>query len=417
MHTGFQFIKNGAMLKSQRLEELLNKSAHMTTTENQIPDSDTVNCDRASTRTGALALYTAGGLFWAFLPYFISLQMDVGGLSQTRAGLLGSGYLLGFTLASVSALWWVPRFNWRLVSLIASVVIIITLHLLQGSESYIFSFLCVATVGLMMGSFWAIYYRIFGRTSNPDHNFAIGIVVSYTALAVISYVIASYVIPANGLKGAAYVLAAIIAVLGMVGLLIPRGMTEKKSQTGYAYRPPKTVVLALIGILGTGLAFACVWTFAERIGMAAGLGRDEISPVIASNLLASAGGSLLATMMGVRMGRRLSLFVGLAVMASAIAILYSATSIWFYAASFIGLGLAIGFVMPYQMGVLATLDGRGHFVVLIAAVQGLGSAAGPVLGGLAADISGVSALLTLALFTLALSGVSFAVIDKRKMAS
>lgn len=389
----------------------------MTTLDNQISGAPAVNCDSRSIRTGALALYTAGGLFWAFLPYFIGLQMDTGGLSQTQAGSLGSGYLLGFTLASVSALWWVPRFNWRVISIVASLIIILALHLLQDSDTYASSLLYVSIVGLMMGSFWAIYYRIFSRTSNPDRNFAIGIVVSYTALAVISYIIASYVIPENGLKGAAYVLAAIIALLGFVGLLIPAGLVEEETETNYSYRPPRSVVLALIGILTTGLAFACVWAFAERIGIAAGLTRDEISPVIASNLLASAGGSLLATLIGIRMGRRASLFIGLIVMSGAISLLFGTTSVGLYTASFIGLGLGIGFVMPYQMGILAVLDSKGHFVVLIAAVQGLGSAAGPLLGGLAADTAGLSALLILALSTISLSGIAFAVIEKQNIES
>lgn len=361
---------------------------------------------------GALALYTAGGLFWAFLPYFIGLQMDAGGLSQTQAGSLGSGYLIGFTLASLSALWWAPRFNWRLVVLVASIVIIAALYLLQGTDSYSLSLLSVIIVGLMMGSFWAIYYRIFASSSNPDRNFAIGIIVSYTVLAVISYVIGSHVIPSSGLSGAAFVLGAAIALLGTIALLIPANLTEQETESNHSYRPPQPIALALIGILTTGLAFASVWAFAERIGVTAGLSPDTISPVIASNLLAAAAGSVLATLLGTRLGRRFSLYMGLSVMAAAMVMLFGATSAGIYAAGFIGLGLGIGFVMPYQMATLAALDNKGHFVVLIAAAQGLGSAAGPLLGGLAADIFGINALLTLALCTIVLSGIVFAMIKE-----
>ncbi len=364
-----------------------------------------------STRAGALALYTAGGLFWAFLPYFIGLQMDSGGLSQTQAGSLGSGYLLGFTLASVSALWWVARFNWRGVTIVATVAIIAALYILQDAETYKTSLFSVIVIGFMMGSFWAIYYRIFASTDNPDRNFALGIVISYTVLAAIAFIIGHYVIPANGLSGAALLLSAIIGVLGIAALLIPSRLAEEETQGTLSYRPPPAIILALIGILATGLAFASIWAFAERIGVNAGLTRGVTNPIIAFNLLASAGGSVFATLLGTRLGRRFSLFVGLAVMAAAILALFGATSVWFYAAGFIGLGLGTGFVMPYQMATLAVLDNKGHFVVLIAAAQGLGSAAGPVLGGMAADIAGISALLGVALTTLLLSALVFAIID------
>ncbi|TQV77615.1 MFS transporter [Exilibacterium tricleocarpae] len=369
-----------------------------------------INSDSPSIRAGALALYTAGGLFWAFLPYFIGLQTDAGGLSQTQAGSLGSGYLLGFTLASAGALWWVPRFNWRRVNLAGAVIIIAALAVLQDTDSYSVSLLAVIAVGVMMGSFWAIYYRIFAATANPDRNYAIGIVVSYTVLAVVSYVIGSYIIPASGLKGAAYTLGVAIILLASIGLLIPKNLAEEKVEAGYSYRPSRSIVLALIGILTTGLAFASVWAFAERIGVTAGLSRDAVSPVIASNLLAAAAGSVLATLLGTRLGRRFSLFAGFIVMAVAVFMLFGATSVWLYAGGLIGLGFGIGFVMPYQMALIAVLDSKGHFVVLIAAVQGLGSAAGPLLGGLAADISGVDALLVFVLCTLALSAVAFALV-------
>ena len=35
---------------------------------------------------GALGIYTAGGLFWAFLPFFVGLQVGTGGMTQAQAG-------------------------------------------------------------------------------------------------------------------------------------------------------------------------------------------------------------------------------------------------------------------------------------------------------------------------------------------
>jgi len=358
--------------------------------------------------TGALGIYTAGGLFWAFLPFFVGLQVGTGGMTQAQAGSLGSAYLVGFSLASLTGLWWVPRFNWRLLVAAAATIIVLSLFVLAETGSYGVSIASVFATGLMMGSFWTIAYRIFGASANPDRSFAIGIVVAYTALALVSYVVGQFVVPDHGLKGSAYLLSAVIVVLGFSALLVPSGSGEgEEESTAISYRPPVRVGLALLGILATGFAFAAVWAFAERIGVAAGFDSSRISPVVASNLLASAAGSVLATVLGTRFGRRWVLLAGMALMVAAILSLSWSEIYLLYAMGIVGLGFTIGFVLPYQMGTLAVLDTEGRFVVLITAAQGIGSAAGPALGGVAFDTGGLQSLVIVAVVVLVLGAVLF----------
>lgn len=358
--------------------------------------------------TGALGIYTAGGLFWAFLPFFVGLQVSAGGLTQAQAGSLGSAYLVGFSLASLTGLWWVPRFNWRVLIAAAAAIIVLCLFTLAETGSYSVSIGSVFVIGLMMGGFWTIAYRIFGASANPDRSFATGIVVAYTFLALVSYIIGQFVVPDHGLRGSAYLLGAVIVVLGFSALLVPSGISEDPGKsTAISYRPPLRVALALLGILATGFAFAAVWAFAERIGVAAGFDSSRISPVVATNLLASAAGSVLATVLGTRFGRRRALLVGMALMVAAIIALSWSETYWLYAMGIVGLGFTIGFVLPYQMGALAALDAEGRFVVLISAAQGIGSAAGPALGGAAVDAGGLQSLLITAVVALVIGAILF----------
>lgn len=358
--------------------------------------------------TGALGIYTAGGLFWAFLPFFVGLQVSAGGLTQAQAGSLGSAYLVGFSLASLTGLWWVPRFNWRVLIAAAAAIIVLCLFTLAETGSYSVSIGSVFVIGLMMGGFWTIAYRIFGASANPDRSFATGIVVAYTFLALVSYVVGQFVVPDHGLRGSAYLLGAVIVVLGFSALLVPSGISEDPGKsTAISYRPPLRVALALLGILATGFAFAAVWAFAERIGVAAGFDSSRISPVVATNLLASAAGSVLATVLGTRFGRRRALLVGMALMVAAIIALSWSETYWLYAMGIVGLGFTIGFVLPYQMGALAALDAEGRFVVLISAAQGIGSAAGPALGGAAVDAGGLQSLLITAVVALVIGAILF----------
>ena len=325
-------------------------------------------------------IYGRGSLL-AFLPYFIGLQISAGGMTETEAGALGSAYLAGFSLASLTAMWWVARVNWRMLTIGASALIIACLWLLQGIDAYSARFGAVALIGLSMGSFWTLAYRVFGSTENPDRSFAIGIVVSYTTLAGISYIIGQFVAPNYGLTGSALLLSAIIGLLAVSAIFLPKEPAGgANSSTQISYRPPTSIALALIGLLGTGLAFASVWAFAERIGVAAGFDKNAISSVIASNLLASAAGSLLATFVGVKIGRTAPLIGGMILFALCILLLMRADVFPLYAIAVLGLGFFVGFVLPFQMGAISAADAAGRFVVLIAAAQGLGSAFGAYAG-------------------------------------
>lgn len=357
----------------------------------------------------ALGIYTTGGLFWAFLPFFVGLQISTGGLTETQAGSLGSSYLIGFSIVSLTGVWWVPRINWQLQTLVASAIIIACLWLIQAVDQYFFRLLATFVMGLMMGSFWAVAYRIFGATTNPDRSFAIGIVVSYTMLAIISYAIGQYVIPKYGFLGSVIVLSSIIGLLSISGFFIPAGIRadtvhDSDSRSDSLSWP---VGLALLGLLMTGLSFAAVWAFAERIGATAGFNNTQISAVIASNLLASAAGSVVASILGVRFGRALPLMCGLILLLASVLVLTQADVFWLYGLAISGLGFCVGFVLPYQMGAISAADSAGRFVVLIGAAQGFGSALGAYLGGVAFNIGGASSLSIMAATALVVSAVAF----------
>ena len=129
--------------------------------------------------------------------------------------------------------------------------------------------------------------------------------------------------------------------------------------------------------------------------------------MVASNLLASAAGSVIAMVLGTRFGRRWTLLAGMALMVAAILSLSWSETYSLYAIGIVGLGFTVGFVLPYQMGTLAALDTEGRFVVLITAAQGIGSAAGPALGGAAVDAGGLQSLLIAAAVALVLGAFLF----------
>jgi MFS family permease len=362
---------------------------------------------------GALAVYTAGGLFWAFMPFFVGLHKEAGQLSQSQAGLLGSAYLIGFTAASVSALWWASRLNWRNTVFGAAGMVILGIFAMSQITYYFSTMIAVALIGLAMGAMWSIAYRVFASSPNPDRSFAFGIGISYCALAATIFFIGHYIIGPYGLLGAEITLSVLVLVLVLGAFKLPAGTQNVVQNTGLSLRPPLYVALGLFGILTTSLAFAAIWTFAERIGGSAGFDNTAITPVISSNLLFTAFGSALAVLLGTKVGRFKAIFIGLSVMSISIFALLNLEEYWVYAVAISALGLGIGFVLPFQMSLIATLDEAGQFVMLIAAAQGIGSALGPASAGLLADQFGAAALIFLTLFTLLVSVISYIFINLR----
>jgi MFS family permease len=356
-----------------------------------------------------MALYTAGGLFWAFLPFFVGLQTDKSGLTATQAGLFGSAYLGGFTLASVSALWWVVRLNWK-VCVIAGVALIIAGFFTLGNISeFSGSALCCLGIGLAMGSFWVIAYRVFAASQNPDRSFGLAIAIAYSLLALITFVIGRYVIPVSGLLGMMTVVTLLVIALGALGLWVPKGIVQGPLAADASVREPVAPVLtALVGIFFFGLAFAAIWTFGERIGVSAGLDQRAVGVVLSSNLLVTGLGSLLAAALGNRYGRFTPLALSYVVLALCMIAVAYISSFAVFALAIGGLGFGVGFGMPFQLATVSSLDNSGRFVILITAAQGLGTAFGPFAGGMAVDQAGAAGAGWVGLAALIASFIAFA---------
>lgn len=362
----------------------------------------------APAATGAaVALYTAGGLFWAFLPFFLGLQADKIGLSAYQAGLLGSAYLSGFTLASLSALWWAARFDWRGCVALALVVILACLYELAiGGAFWGVAGACGA-MGISMGTLWVVAYRVFGASRNPDRIFGLAIAISYTALATITFLIDRFIVPTSGLTGLMAAMAGFTVVLGCGAVFLPRGLVARGAVSVSGVPKVRGALYAgLASILLFGLFFAALWAFALRIGVAAGFSRASVSAVLSSNLLVTGVGSVLASAVSLKSGRNIPLMASYGILAVCAGALTHPAAFPVFAAATTGLGLGVGFCMPFQLGAISSLDEEGRFVTLIAAAQGIGSALGPVVAGIAFDAIGTRGVGGVALIALAFSFVA-----------
>jgi predicted MFS family arabinose efflux permease len=359
----------------------------MASTPDQVP-----SIDRRAI-AGAIALYIAGGLFWAFLPFFISLQTDRAGLTATAAGLLGTAYLAGFTASSVLALWWAGRVALRPAIGLAALIIAGGFWILGISQLFVLDLLACFVIGNAMGGLWVVAYRVLGLAQVPARAFAIAIGLSYPALALVTFIAGHWVIPRSGLAGVLLTIALLVGILCLGATQIPRRLAvDTGSDRRDSGRASAAGILALFALFFTGFAFACIWSFAAKIGASIGIDPGDVGAILSSNLLLTGLGSLVASAMVGRTRRALPLAGALGLLALCAILLALPLTPLLFAVALIGLGFGIGAVIPYQLAAISDADRTGALTSLIAAAQGLGSALGPPVAGLLWDGGGPLAI-------------------------
>lgn len=363
----------------------------------------------------ALGLFTAGGLFWAFLPFFVGLQERGAGLSATQAGTLGSAYLAGFTLVGLTAPWWITRLSTRVVVAVGVLLVWAGLAALGLRVAYGPSLVACFAVGIALGSFWAIAYRVFGAAENAERLFAIAIAVGYAVLALVTFAIGHLVLPGSGIVGMTIAIAAIVGLLSLGAIKLPAALTPAGAtvtQLGAAPGKRWMLVSGLAAIALFSLAFAAVWAFAERIGTASGFANSSVASVLSSNLLFTGFGSLVVAFIGKRLSRWTILIAMFILLAVCMLLLGRVSEIAWFAFAIAGLGFGVGAALPGEMSIVSERDTQGRFVALIVAMQGLGTALGPVTGGMAFQGSGVIGLGFVGVSALVLSFVLLVAADR-----
>jgi MFS family permease len=186
-----------------------------------------------------------------------------------------------------------------------------------------------------------------------------------------------------GVNGVFYMMAA-LALLAI--LFLPRFPQSGVSQiavtdsNGAGETPFKVMALLYLSLFGGFVYYLAVfgfWGFIERIGMQAGLEQDAIGLGLGVSQLAAIMGALIAAGAAQRFGRFVPLLVALLGQLCVLWLLIGQfSSLAFYAGACAYQGLYV-MATSYQLGVVATLDKKGKFIVIMTALQGLGAALGP----------------------------------------
>ena len=149
--------------------------------------------------------------------------------------------------------------------------------------------------------------------------------------------------------------------------------------------PSSAPILLYLGLFGGFAYYLAVWLLGllERMGIRAGLEESTIGYALGISQLAAICGALLAAGAAQRFGRFLPLLIALVGQLWVLWVLVGQFSAWaFYAGACAYQGLYV-MATSYQLGVIAHLDSKGKFIVVMTALQGLGAALGPSIAAAA----------------------------------
>jgi hypothetical protein len=304
------------------------------------------------------------------------------GFSKEEATSIISAEVGGGALASILAMFWIGRVNWRTAAFISIVVVVIgnaaSMYITDATTFTIVRFL----VGLLgQGTAFVIGISMIHSTNDPDKNFGyvIAAQVAFGVIALLS--LQRFVISFESIGGI-YIPLAAIAVIGLPLIRnLATGFEAQPEQdadapTGSVLLPVSGLVVMLIWCTGLG----SMWAFVGQIAVANGLEPLLAGQALAvSSTVAIAGAIGAAALAGKGVGRFLPV---------TIALLVQAGMAWLLQGEMDWVEMAIkasifqifwNLTGPFIMGAIASSDTSGKVSVLIPAAQTAGFSIGPIV--------------------------------------
>ena len=338
--------------------------------------------DKPSTIIAAVLLGIVGVFGLMTMPLTAGALVEHLGFTNTQAGNVVALEIAGGALASVCAVFWIARVNWRVAAITAVIAVIVgDLLSLTQTEFAVLATLRFLTGFFGMGTAFAVVIAVISDTTQTERNFALSI-AAQVAFSVISLLLLPYAIESFGYQG----LLAPLAVLGLLLLLPMKWIPERASVDSSAHQAEGSgsILPALIGLLVlliwcTGLG--AVWTFAQLLGQAGGLTDVQAGQALALSSALAIIGALGAAALGDKYGRVLPVTVALVVQAVMVMNLTGQMSWIVFAMTAAVFQIFWNLTSPYLMGAVVSCDVAGKVSMLIPAAQTGGFFLGPAIAG------------------------------------
>ncbi|MCW1242918.1 MFS transporter [Pseudomonas sp. SAICEU22] len=309
-------------------------------------------------------------------------------LSPSQIGDLFSTELGAMSLATLPALWWLKRVDWRRAALVAGIVFIAAnlLSMLAHDYSALLALrFCSALAG---GSLMIICLSSAASTSNPGRVYGLWVmgqlVVGAIGLSILPRLFEDY-----GLSACYLILAALMSAFLPLARYFPQGSPPPETATEHVALASKwKAALGILGILSFYISLSGVWTFIGSIGTQAGISAQSSGEVLALATVMGIVGAGCASLIGDRLPRLLLLLLGYGLMAGSVLLLREQPDLLRFAVAALLFKFTWTFILPLILACLADLDHSAKLMNASNLVIGGGLAIGPTVAGRLIEASG-----------------------------
>lgn len=375
----------------------------------------------APTSIAAAIVVSIVGVFALMtMPMIIGIYSETLQFTEQQGNYILIAEVAGGALASILAMLWINKVNWRLVIVFAlsCVVIgnIITTMLTDPNTITALRF-CVGFLG--QGTAFAVGISMVGNTNDPDRNFGF-VIAAQVAFGVIALLTIPMLAKQYQSIGGMYVPLAVIAALGLLIVkFVPSGSAhheaaEGEQPTGSNVLPITALVAMFVWCCGLG----AMWSFVALIGIEGGVEQLQAYRALSISSAIAITGSLAAATLASKGVNRF--------MPVTIALLVQIIMAWFLQGQMDWVEMVIkasifqifwNMTGPFFMGAIAASDKGGKISVLIPAAQTSGFFIGPAIVGMFLESTGLVAVNYITIAFCALSLVIFVPLSARLKAA
>ena len=344
--------------------------------------------DRPRIIIAALCGAMIGALFYNVLPMYIGLAQDFKQLGSEQAGLIGSTFFLGYNVITMSAFFWIRRFDWRVIAAVAAPIAALSMAAGAYMNSYPMLLVSVFVAGGAFSTLYGLTATVLGDTTHVAWWFGLKIGLEALSGAIIFLTFPDLINAEYGFDGFVLGLAAVVVVLSPALLFLPaKGIKTQDEELAEAVGSESSLTCkpAMFAILFAIAFWFCgqtvMWSFVERFGNAGGHSADAVGLVLAATLLCALVGSLIAAAMGHRFGLYKPFFVSSILYLVSLPVLANSIEFSYYLVGACIVMFSVGLGIPYGFSITAALDKDGRYMVLAVPAIGVGAMVAPGLAG------------------------------------
>ena len=332
--------------------------------------------------TGASA-----AMIFNILPVFLGKAAENYALGDSEVGWLGSIYLAGFGLSSVSASLWLQRVNRRALALAIYAAAGLLLLLGATLDSYSLFATLLFIIGYALGALYTLSFVLAGEFQDATRAVGVKLGGEVALGALLLFLLPVFVYPAFGFGGMLMALALVLLILSPCALFASpasgpaQSVSIVEGEGGNKGSIPVSALAALGALLVFTVGQSAVWSFVERIGVRANYSTAGIAAALSIAVLMGGLASFLAALVPERFGRVKPMVLSAAVYLLSMLMFAFGEGFLFYAAAINLFFFVWLFALPYLVSAVTAADGSGRGASLVTACFAFGSMLGPATAG------------------------------------